>query len=75
MEEGLKKPTPEELHAHLDKLRDKAVEDPNCLYCATDASVPAEKRHQAVSVALVFRGGQLVYNTRFAARAAIAQWF
>ncbi|KAF9470543.1 hypothetical protein BDN70DRAFT_939614 [Pholiota conissans] len=60
-------PSNEELCGHLERILIACEDDPNCVYCATDATLPEQRLYQAVSAALVFHDGKPVHECRFVA--------
>jgi len=52
-----------ELNALIDELKD----DEHVVYCGTDASLPANIRHQAASAYLIYRQGDVVHRARYIA--------
>jgi len=51
----------------LDALIDELKDDEHAVYCGTDASLPANIRHQAASVYLIYRQGDVVHRARYIA--------
>ncbi|KJA13751.1 hypothetical protein HYPSUDRAFT_209278 [Hypholoma sublateritium FD-334 SS-4] len=53
------------IKAHLDGIRDEAHTEPNTVYGTTDASVPAEKKYQALVGFTLFQGDERVDSARY----------
>ena len=51
----------------LDALIDELKDDEHAVYCGTDTSLPANIRHQAASVYLIYRQGDVVHRARYIA--------
>ena len=51
----------------LDALIDELKDDEHAIYCGTDASLPANIRHQAASAYLIYRQGDVVHRARYIA--------
>jgi len=51
----------------LDALINELKDDEHAVYCGTDASLPANIRHQAASVYLIYRQGDVVHRARYIA--------
>jgi len=51
----------------LEALIDELKDDEHTIYCGTDASLPANIRHQAASAYLIYRQGDVVHRARYIA--------
>ncbi|KJA25422.1 hypothetical protein HYPSUDRAFT_199940, partial [Hypholoma sublateritium FD-334 SS-4] len=60
------------IKAHLDGIRDEAHAEPNTVYRATDASVPAEKKYQALAGFALFQGDERVDSARYVSGKVLA---
>ncbi|KJA25421.1 hypothetical protein HYPSUDRAFT_199938 [Hypholoma sublateritium FD-334 SS-4] len=58
--------------AHLDGIRDEAHAEPNTVYGVTDASVPAEKRYQALAGFALFQGDERVDSAHYVSGKVLA---
>ncbi|KJA13170.1 hypothetical protein HYPSUDRAFT_1080581, partial [Hypholoma sublateritium FD-334 SS-4] len=60
------------IKAHLDGIRDEAHAEPNTIYGAMDASVPAEKKYQALAGFALFQGDERVDCARYVSGKVLA---
>ncbi|KJA20098.1 hypothetical protein HYPSUDRAFT_142665 [Hypholoma sublateritium FD-334 SS-4] len=60
------------IKAHLDGIRDEAHMEPNTIYGATDASVPAKKKYQALAGFALFQGDERVDSARYVSGKVLA---
>ncbi|KJA14979.1 hypothetical protein HYPSUDRAFT_208252, partial [Hypholoma sublateritium FD-334 SS-4] len=60
------------IKAHLDGIRDEVHAEPNTVYGATDASVPAEKKYQALAGFALFQGDEWVDSARYVSGKVLA---
>jgi len=51
----------------LDTVIDELKDDKHAAYCGTDTSLPANVQHQATSVYLIYRQGDVVHQARYIA--------